>query len=100
MAIVERDARIVIELRDNGVGLPEERERIVEPYMTTRLKGTGLGLAIVQKIVEEHGGTMSFEDADGGGTLVRIVLDPDHLARLEEKAAAPVNKGETVIHGA
>ena len=42
---------------DNGVGLPtENRERLLEPYMTTREKGTGLGLAIVRKIMEEHGG--------------------------------------------
>lgn len=102
MAIRKNDGRIAIELLDNGVGLPPERERIVEPYMTTRTKGTGLGLAIVHKIVEEHGGTMAFRDADGGGTLVQIVLDPAHLARLEEKPAgsAETIKGETLPHGA
>ena len=47
--------RIVVE--DNGKGLPKEgRERLTEPYMTTRSKGTGLGLAIVKKIMEDHGG--------------------------------------------
>lgn len=100
MAIVEDDGKVALELRDNGIGLPPERERIVEPYMTTRTKGTGLGLAIVHKIVEEHGGSMSFGDADGGGTLVRIVLDPVHLAHLEEKPVAQPLKGETVNHGA
>jgi K+-sensing histidine kinase KdpD len=46
---------IVVE--DNGRGLPKEgRERLTEPYMTTRSKGTGLGLAIVKKIMEDHGG--------------------------------------------
>ncbi len=48
---------------DNGIGLPEDRARLFEPYVTTRDKGTGLGLAIVKKIVEEHGGTLSLEDA-------------------------------------
>ena len=49
---------------DNGCGLPEEnRERLVEPYMTTRAKGTGLGLAIVQRITEQHGGTLTLADA-------------------------------------
>ena len=101
MTLAESDERIAIELRDNGIGLPEERERIIEPYMTTRTKGTGLGLAIVHKIVEEHGGTMSFHDNEGGGTLVRILLDPAHLARLEEKPGfGNDSKGETVSHGA
>jgi len=100
LAIVEDNGKIALELRDNGIGLPPERERIIEPYMTTRTKGTGLGLAIVHKIVEEHGGSMSFGDAEGGGTLVRIVLDPDHLARLEEKPTSQTHKGESVNHGA
>jgi len=50
--------QLLIDVDDNGIGLPPERERIVEPYMTTRARGTGLGLAIVKKIVEEHFGTM------------------------------------------
>lgn len=103
MAILAaEDGRIAIEVRDNGIGLPEERERIIEPYMTTRTKGTGLGLAIVHKIVEEHGGAMSFHDSEGGGTLVRIFIDPAHLARLEEKPSSgnDISKGETVSHGA
>ena len=55
---------IRIEVIDNGVGLPKQnRGRLVEPYVTTRAKGTGLGLAIVQKIIEQHGGTLSLEDA-------------------------------------
>ncbi|MEM9781743.1 MAG: PAS domain-containing sensor histidine kinase [Pseudomonadota bacterium] len=55
-----------IDILDNGVGLPAEgRERLTEPYMTTREKGTGLGLAIVRKIVEQHGGTLSLADAEG-----------------------------------
>ncbi len=63
---------------DNGIGLPNERERITEPYMTTRERGTGLGLAIVQKIVDEHGGDISFSAVEGGGTRVtlRIARDP------------------------
>ncbi|WP_298305230.1 ATP-binding protein [uncultured Erythrobacter sp.] len=64
--------RIVIVVEDNGIGLPTDRERIVEPYVTTREKGTGLGLAIVNKIVDEHGGDMSFASAPGGGTRVTL----------------------------
>ena len=55
---------IVIDIVDNGIGLPKEnRSRLVEPYVTTREKGTGLGLAIVGRIAEEHGGHLDLRDA-------------------------------------
>jgi len=55
---------IVIDVIDNGIGLPKEnRNRLLEPYVTTRDKGTGLGLAIVGKILEEHGGRIELRDA-------------------------------------
>ncbi|MDU9003208.1 sensor histidine kinase NtrY-like [Sedimentitalea todarodis] len=53
----------LITIADNGIGLPEDRARLFEPYVTTRDEGTGLGLPIVKKIIEEHGGTLSLEDA-------------------------------------
>ena len=83
----EEGERLVVEIQDTGAGLPTERSRLTEPYMTTRVKGTGLGLAIVKKIVEEHYGSIAFEDAAGGGTLVRIVFDTESLARLAPDAA-------------
>jgi two-component system, NtrC family, nitrogen regulation sensor histidine kinase NtrY len=55
---------IVIDVIDNGIGLPKEnRARLLEPYVTTREKGTGLGLAIVGRILEEHGGKLELRDA-------------------------------------
>jgi len=55
---------IVIDVVDNGIGLPtENRSRLLEPYVTTREKGTGLGLAIVGRIIEEHGGSIELHDA-------------------------------------
>ncbi len=52
------------EIEDNGIGLPKrDRERLTEPYVTTREKGTGLGLAIVKRIMEEHGGELALADA-------------------------------------
>ena len=55
---------IVIDVIDNGVGLPKEsRSRLLEPYVTTREKGTGLGLAIVGRILEDHGGRIELNDA-------------------------------------
>ncbi len=78
----DTQGRMHIDASDNGIGLPVERHRIAEPYMTTRKGGTGLGLAIVRKIVEEHFGTISFADRPGGGTIVSIMLDPAILAAL------------------
>jgi two-component system nitrogen regulation sensor histidine kinase NtrY len=71
--LLDADATVItINVIDNGIGLPAERDRILEPYVTTREKGTGLGLAIVNKIVEEHGGEMAFAPADGGGTRMTM----------------------------
>ncbi|MFT5613368.1 MAG: two-component system nitrogen regulation sensor histidine kinase NtrY [Granulosicoccus sp.] len=53
----------VITIADNGIGLPEDRARLFEPYVTTRSEGTGLGLPIVKKIIEEHGGSLVLQDA-------------------------------------
>ena len=82
--------QLVIDVTDTGIGLPEDRERLTEPYMTTRVRGTGLGLAIVKKIVEEHHGDIAFLDRPGGGTHVRVAFDAERLASLagsgEEKA--------------
>jgi two-component system nitrogen regulation sensor histidine kinase NtrY len=74
IAVTMRDAgdAVVVVIEDNGIGLPADRERITEPYVTTREKGTGLGLAIVNKIVDEHGGDMSFASAPSGGTAVTL----------------------------
>ena len=81
------DGQVVIDVTDTGVGLPEERERLTEPYMTTRVRGTGLGLAIVKKIVEEHLGEIAFLDRAGGGTHVRIAFDAERLAALAQEPA-------------
>jgi two-component system nitrogen regulation sensor histidine kinase NtrY len=81
----ERDGEdIVIDVIDNGIGLPKEnRNRILEPYVTTREKGTGLGLAIVGRILEEHGGRIELRDASeklsgerGAWMRLRIATEP------------------------
>jgi two-component system nitrogen regulation sensor histidine kinase NtrY len=95
--IAQGAEQICIDVADTGVGLPQERGRLTEPYMTTRVKGTGLGLAIVKKIVEEHFGSIEFEDAPGGGTLVRMVFDKQTLARLGGSASD--NSEEQVVNG-
>jgi len=65
-----------IEVRDDGVGLPQgDRGRLAEPYVTHKPKGTGLGLAIVKKIMEDHGGTLTLDDRnDGPGAVVTLAL--------------------------
>lgn len=86
IAIDATDRQISLTVEDNGRGLPPEiRERLFEPYVTTRAKGTGLGLAIVKKIVEDHGGRLSLEDREAGGARAIIHFDRQHLAeRLAE----------------
>jgi two-component system, NtrC family, nitrogen regulation sensor histidine kinase NtrY len=75
---------VIVSVSDNGIGLPQERGRLAEPYMTTRARGTGLGLAIVKKIVEEHGGHLHFSDQTGGGSLVTMRFDPHADADLPD----------------
>lgn len=110
--------RMQITVIDNGCGLPkEDRERLVEPYMTTRTKGTGLGLAIVQRITEQHGGTLHLADAPrrngkiegaavrmdlpiGEGDDVRAgetMAEPD--APLHDGAPEAAESEEGVTHG-
>ena len=91
--LVVNDGNAVIEVIDNGIGLPKQnRQRLMEPYVTNKgHKGTGLGLAIVQKIVEQHGGILALEDAPAGptrsrGALVRITL-PLHGVATQKVAA-------------
>jgi two-component system nitrogen regulation sensor histidine kinase NtrY len=90
----EEDRQLIVDITDTGIGLPEDRERLTEPYVTTRVRGTGLGLAIVKKIVEEHMGEIAFLDRPGGGTHVRIAFDTDKLAALETAEATPQREEE------
>jgi two-component system nitrogen regulation sensor histidine kinase NtrY len=85
ITVREADGKLTIEASDTGIGLPAERGRLTEPYMTTRAKGTGLGLAIVNKIVEEHFAHIEFEDLPAGGSIVRFLFDAEVLARLGDK---------------
>lgn len=84
MSITRLGDEIVIDVVDNGIGLPKEnRSRLLEPYVTTRDKGTGLGLAIVGKILEEHGGGIELHDAAekypgrrGAWMRLRFIAEP------------------------
>nr|WP_319948040.1 PAS domain-containing sensor histidine kinase [uncultured Shimia sp.] len=82
------DRRAEIRICDNGIGLPVDRARLFEPYVTTREKGTGLGLPIVKKIIEEHGGSLVLEDAPifdgnqhfGAMAVIRLPLQDERNA--------------------
>jgi two-component system nitrogen regulation sensor histidine kinase NtrY len=91
------EGSLVVDVLDNGKGLPREnRQRLLEPYMTTREKGTGLGLAIVKKIVEDHGGRLELHDAPpafhgGRGAMIRMVFPA--VAVVEKQAPRSARDG-------
>ncbi len=90
----------VITISDNGIGLPEDRARLFEPYVTSRAAGTGLGLPIVKKIIEEHGGTLSLEDADvfagnthfGAMAVIHLPIKVQHSTDEETPTSQPFDK--------
>lgn len=89
IAITADAKQVCIKIDDNGRGLPPEiRERLFEPYVTTRAKGTGLGLAIVKKIIEDHGGKLVLEDRVDGGARAVIHFDRQQLAERMNDASA------------
>jgi two-component system, NtrC family, nitrogen regulation sensor histidine kinase NtrY len=94
------DNHTVIEIEDNGRGLPgEQRDRLVEPYVTTRAKGTGLGLAIVKKIMEDHRGELMLGDAPDGGARIRLIFpaaDEDTAGNADQPSEIP----KVASHGA
>ncbi len=96
LSLTEEDAEIVI--TDNGKGLPvEKRDRLTEPYMTTRTKGTGLGLAIVKTILEDHGGVLELKDRPDGknGASIRVMLP----LLQENLLSADESEGEVLEDG-
>jgi two-component system, NtrC family, nitrogen regulation sensor histidine kinase NtrY len=75
IAIMQEADDVVLSVADNGCGLDDSiKDRVTEPYVTTHGKGSGLGLAIVNKIMEDHGGELSIENAAEGGVMVRLVF--------------------------
>ncbi len=98
---VEADGPVAVIVEDNGKGLPRHgRERLTEPYVTTRAKGTGLGLAIVKKIMEDHHGELVLSDRKPGGARVRLVFSGDtQPAGITTSPAVPAELS-SVNHGA
>ncbi|MBC2835498.1 sensor histidine kinase NtrY-like [Paragemmobacter straminiformis] len=94
VSFTEEPEAAIIRIMDNGTGLPPDRTRLFEPYVTTREKGTGLGLPIVKKIIEEHGGTLAlldapvFEGNDHAGAMAEIRLPRTQRPQRAKKPAA------------
>jgi two-component system nitrogen regulation sensor histidine kinase NtrY len=100
--VTEEAGQASVIVEDNGKGLPQRgRERLTEPYVTTRAKGTGLGLAIVKKIMEDHLGELVLEDGEPDGARVRLVFAAAE-SRVPEYPDAAERRAElsTVGHGA
>ena len=93
-----------ITIADNGIGLPEDRARLFEPYVTTRDEGTGLGLPIVKKIIEEHGGSLRLVDApvfEGNGhfgamAVIRLDLSIKDKTAPDPKSAIRGGTGKSL----
>ncbi|HEX5452485.1 MAG TPA: PAS domain-containing sensor histidine kinase [Stellaceae bacterium] len=97
---VADEGRVAVTIEDNGKGLPVQgRERLTEPYVTTRSKGTGLGLAIVKKIMEDHHGELVLSDRNDRGARVRLIFAGDGRGAA---AGSPEVSAElsSVTHGA
>ncbi|HET9149870.1 MAG TPA: PAS domain-containing sensor histidine kinase [Alphaproteobacteria bacterium] len=94
---LEDSVAVVVE--DNGLGLPREnRERLTEPYVTTRAEGTGLGLAIVKKIMEDHGGSLELNDRKPQGASVTLIFPKGESNTANEAMeSAPENAGAAVV---
>ncbi|MHC5653602.1 sensor histidine kinase NtrY-like [Stappia sp.] len=110
VTLLTGEGNVVIEVVDNGIGLPmENRQRLLEPYMTTREKGTGLGLAIVKKIMEEHGGGIELLDAPstgtddetrgGRGAMVRLTMATTSRTAATEEGDTPHPTGTVATDG-
>jgi signal transduction histidine kinase len=87
---LRKEGRVVVEVRDTGVGIPEEiRERIFNPFVTTREvgEGTGLGLTVSDSIVASHGGTLDVESTVGQGSVFRVSFPMLHSRVIGENVS-------------
>jgi len=101
VSVTEAAGQAAVIVEDNGKGLPRQgRERLTEPYVTTRAKGTGLGLAIVKKIMEDHGGELVLEDGESEGARVSLVFAAEARTTENPDAADQPLELSTVGHGA
>jgi two-component system nitrogen regulation sensor histidine kinase NtrY len=102
VVVAEETGQVSVIIEDNGKGLPQHgRERLTEPYVTTRAKGTGLGLAIVKKIMEDHEGQLVLDDAEPEGARISLVFATSEirLSQYPDASDEPMQLS-AVTHGA
>jgi signal transduction histidine kinase len=93
-----RAGAVVLRVSDNGPGIdPRIRDRLFEPYATTKPEGSGLGLAIVQTIVHEHGGEIRFESSPNEGTVFDVLLPIDGPSLLEKAPQVTAPEGDAPV---
>jgi len=98
--LVVEGSGLTIRITDNGIGLPSDRQRIMEPYITNRATGSGLGLAIVKKIIEEHFGEISLSDNQPDGAVVTLKFNPEIVAlRVGKLNASPPPSNSDEVMG-
>jgi PAS domain S-box-containing protein len=96
-------SRVIVEVRDNGIGIPEEvRPRIFRPFLTTKVagQGAGLGLSLARSIVEAHGGSIAFETEVGQGTAFTLEIPvgtPPAPAETPASAEPAVGEGRRIL---
>ena len=75
VSTTESKSQYIIEITDNGKGIPaEDLQKVMDPFFTTRAGGTGLGLFVVQQIVHAHKGTLNIKSTVGEGTSVQLMF--------------------------
>lgn len=75
LSVENASGAVTIRVVDNGIGFPTDgREKLLDPYVTTREQGTGLGLSIVSKIIQDHKGKLQLLSADTGGAIVEFTM--------------------------
>ncbi len=98
VSITQTADRLLVTIEDSGIGIPDDlRDRLFEPYVTSRPRGTGLGLAIVKRIIDDHQGKLALANRPQGGAVARIEFDLAQNRTLVE-SPAPESAEVTPVH--
>ncbi|MGD2109680.1 MAG: ATP-binding protein [Phycisphaerae bacterium] len=90
LATGTRGDQAIVAISDTGVGIaPDDHDRILRPFFSTKVRGSGLGLSVTQRIIHEHRGSLSFQSNPGQGTTFTIVLPHSRHSDSDRPAAGP-----------
>jgi len=99
VTVANASNEVAVVVDDNGNGLPTDRDRLTEPYVTTREKGTGLGLAIVRKVMEDHAGRLILDNREPKGARVTLVISNDRYARIGQDTFLDTTSRNKTVSG-